>query len=175
MEFAEALQEVLDAASQPKQYPPGVTPISLSGAAIDMETGTAGRAGCDKHRVGEVAQTKPSRADGAARGGEAEFGTRESPIHRRRFFMAKTETSHPTPDVPARSLPKYEAITALTDAFCKGHLNEEYAQMCRLLAAELARKQPTPLPVAVRKFGHVALSAPSAGRTSWMTPADLPT
>ena len=29
MEFVEALQEVLDAASQPKQYPPGVTPVTL--------------------------------------------------------------------------------------------------------------------------------------------------
>ena len=59
--------------------------------------------------------------------------------------MAKTVTSRPKPDVPARSLPKYEAITALTDAFCKEHLNEEYAQMCRQLAAVLAGKQPTPL------------------------------
>ena len=59
--------------------------------------------------------------------------------------MAKTETSRSTPDVPARSLPKYEAITALTDAFCKEHLNEEYAQMCRQLAAVVAWKHPTPL------------------------------
>jgi hypothetical protein len=59
--------------------------------------------------------------------------------------MAKTVTSRPKPNVPARSLPKYEAITALTDAFCKEHLNEEYAQMCRQLAAVLSGKQPTPL------------------------------
>jgi len=43
MVFVGALEEVLDAASQPKQYPPGVTPISLSGAAIDTE-GLKGRA-----------------------------------------------------------------------------------------------------------------------------------
>ena len=59
--------------------------------------------------------------------------------------MAKTVTSRPKPDVPARSLPKFEAITALTDAFCREHLNEEYAEMCRALTAALARKQPTPL------------------------------
>ncbi len=59
--------------------------------------------------------------------------------------MAKTVTSRPKPDVPARSLPKYEAITALTDAFCKEPLNEDYAQMCRQLAAVLSWKQPTPL------------------------------
>jgi hypothetical protein len=43
MELQEALQEVLDTARQPRQYPPGVTPISLSGAAIDTE-GLKGRA-----------------------------------------------------------------------------------------------------------------------------------
>ncbi len=43
MELQDALREVLDAARQPKQYPPGVTPISLSGAAIDTE-GLKGRA-----------------------------------------------------------------------------------------------------------------------------------
>ena len=37
MEFADALQEVLDAASQPKQYPPGVTPVNLPGDAIDSQ------------------------------------------------------------------------------------------------------------------------------------------
>ena len=35
MDFHEALKEVLDAASQPKQYPHGVTPVALSGDAID--------------------------------------------------------------------------------------------------------------------------------------------
>ena len=37
MDFHEALQEVLDAASQPKRYPPGVTPVALSGDAIDTQ------------------------------------------------------------------------------------------------------------------------------------------
>lgn len=41
--------------------------------------------------------------------------------------------------------PKYEAVTALTDAFCKRHLNEEYAEMCRRHTVALARKRPTPL------------------------------
>ena len=59
--------------------------------------------------------------------------------------MAKMENSRLTPDVPARSLPKFEAITALTDAFCKEYLNEEYATLCRQLAAVLAWKRPTPL------------------------------
>jgi hypothetical protein len=34
---------------------------------------------------------------------------------------------------------------ALTDAVCKEHLNEEYAQLARELAAALCRKRPSPL------------------------------
>ena len=37
MEFVEALQEVLDAASQPKQYPPGMTPVTLPSSAIGSQ------------------------------------------------------------------------------------------------------------------------------------------
>ena len=37
MEFVEALQEVLDAASQPKQYPPGMTPVTLPSGAIGSQ------------------------------------------------------------------------------------------------------------------------------------------
>ena len=33
----------------------------------------------------------------------------------------------------------------MTDAFCRDHLNEEYAKLCRLLTLKLARKRPSPL------------------------------
>lgn len=33
----------------------------------------------------------------------------------------------------------------MTDQFCKQHLNEEYAVLCRKLAEKLARKRPSPL------------------------------
>jgi hypothetical protein len=36
-------------------------------------------------------------------------------------------------------------LTKLTDAFCAEFLNEEYADLCRKLAATLARKRPSPL------------------------------
>jgi hypothetical protein len=36
-------------------------------------------------------------------------------------------------------------IVGLTDAFCRAHLNEEYAGLCRKLAEKLARKRPSPL------------------------------
>src|SRR5258705_11409292 len=39
----------------------------------------------------------------------------------------------------------YETIAALTDKVCHEHLNEEYAQLSRQMAAALSRKRPSPL------------------------------
>ncbi len=50
-----------------------------------------------------------------------------------------------TEAVPKAMQSTYEAVVAATDAFCKKHLNEEYAQLSRKLAAALARKRPSPL------------------------------
>ena len=50
-----------------------------------------------------------------------------------------------TGSVPQAMRPTYEALTALTDAFCKERLNEEYAEVCRQMAAALCRKRPSPL------------------------------
>ncbi|MCB8943412.1 MAG: hypothetical protein H6658_06630 [Ardenticatenaceae bacterium] len=47
--------------------------------------------------------------------------------------------------VPKTMQETYEAITALTDGFCQTKLNEEYADMCRQMAAKLCRKRPSPL------------------------------
>ncbi len=41
--------------------------------------------------------------------------------------------------------PAYEAIISLTDAVCREHLNNDYADLARRLAAALARKRPSPL------------------------------
>jgi hypothetical protein len=38
-----------------------------------------------------------------------------------------------------------EAVTALTESFCRERLNNEYADLCRKLAEKLARKRPSPL------------------------------
>jgi hypothetical protein len=38
-----------------------------------------------------------------------------------------------------------DVIISLIDQFCKEHLNEEYATMCRKLAESLGRKRPSPL------------------------------
>ena len=53
--------------------------------------------------------------------------------------MAKSES------VPDEMSATYDAIVALTDQVCREHLNDEYAAMCRQLAAALARKRPSPL------------------------------
>ncbi len=39
--------------------------------------------------------------------------------------------------------PIYDKIVAMTDAFCQKELNEEYAEVCRKMAAPLARKRPS--------------------------------
>jgi Domain of unknown function (DUF6398) len=39
----------------------------------------------------------------------------------------------------------HDRIVALTDAFCREHLDDEYAVLCRKLAGVLARKRPSPL------------------------------
>jgi hypothetical protein len=38
----------------------------------------------------------------------------------------------------------YEAIIALTDQVCRTHLNQEYADLSRRVAATLSRKRPSP-------------------------------
>ena len=40
---------------------------------------------------------------------------------------------------------KYDAVVALTDAFCRDHLNDEYRDKARAMTAALCRKRPSPL------------------------------
>src|ERR671933_2916048 len=56
--------------------------------------------------------------------------------------MAKTTGSQ---SVPKSMQATYEAITALTDAFCREHLNEDYRELARRMTAALCRKRPSPL------------------------------
>jgi Domain of unknown function (DUF6398) len=59
----------------------------------------------------------------------------------------KAPKARPVPKPPSRE-EKDEAlhvIIGLIDQFCKEHLNEEYAVLCRRLAEKLARKRPSPL------------------------------
>lgn len=47
--------------------------------------------------------------------------------------------------VPKKMRAKYDEIVKLTDDFCQEHLNDEYAELCREMAAKLSRKRPSPL------------------------------
>ena len=49
------------------------------------------------------------------------------------------------PNVPRKMSERYEAITGITDEFSHEHLNEEYAELSRKVAATLSRKRPSPL------------------------------
>ena len=53
----------------------------------------------------------------------------------------KKKKAEPTKDVKT----VLEAIVAMTDEFCREHLNNEYAELCRKLAERLSRKRPSPL------------------------------
>ena len=39
----------------------------------------------------------------------------------------------------------HDAVVALTDAFCRDHLDDEYRDLARAMAAALCRKRPSPL------------------------------
>lgn len=41
--------------------------------------------------------------------------------------------------------PAFDEIAGMVDAFCREHLNDEYAELCRKLTEKLARKRPSPL------------------------------
>ncbi len=47
--------------------------------------------------------------------------------------------------IPQAARPAYDTIVGLIDQFCQEHLNAEYNQLCRRLAAALARKRPSPI------------------------------
>ena len=47
--------------------------------------------------------------------------------------------------VPKSMQATYDAIVRLTDEFCDQHLNAEYRELARDMAAALCRKRPSPL------------------------------
>lgn len=60
-------------------------------------------------------------------------------------MVSRQQHSSDEPTIPSAVRPAYDAIVALTDAFCRDHLNEEYGALCRKLAGILSRKRPSPL------------------------------
>jgi Domain of unknown function (DUF6398) len=47
--------------------------------------------------------------------------------------------------VPKATQAVYEAVVALTDAFCRDHLNDEYQDLAQAMTAALCRKRHNPL------------------------------
>jgi hypothetical protein len=61
--------------------------------------------------------------------------------------MSESDVVSPNDDrtVPFALRERVAAITTITDLVCQQHLDDEYAALCRTLAARLARKRPSPL------------------------------
>ena len=47
--------------------------------------------------------------------------------------------------IPEKTRSRYDEVVAKIDAVCQAHLNDEYAELSRNLAAALARKRPSPI------------------------------
>jgi len=60
---------------------------------------------------------------------------------------AKAPKAKPVPKPPSKEQKDdaVQVVIGLIDQFCKEHLNEEYAVLCRKLAEKLGRKRPSPL------------------------------
>ena len=56
--------------------------------------------------------------------------------------MAKKRAGAKSPDTSQQNI---DAISKMVADFCREHLNEEYAVLCRKLTEKLARKRPSPL------------------------------
>ena len=54
------------------------------------------------------------------------------------------KSSRPTA-VPKHMQTTYDAVVALTDAFCRDHLTGEYRDLAQAMTASLSRKRPSPL------------------------------
>ena len=48
-------------------------------------------------------------------------------------------------NVPLAVRPYADEVVAVTDAVCRAHLDDEYADLCRDVVAKLGRKRPSPL------------------------------
>src|SRR5260370_37351342 len=67
----------------------------------------------------------------------------------------KAPKARPVPKPPSREEKDevMRVIIEMIDQFCKEHLNDEYAVLCRKLAEKLGRKRPSPLLSGSRNTG----------------------
>lgn len=57
----------------------------------------------------------------------------------------RVANNNPDERVPAKLQERYKSIVSQTDAICRQRLSEEYAELCRRMAAALCRKRFSPL------------------------------
>jgi hypothetical protein len=67
----------------------------------------------------------------------------ERPVPERRLPGKETKATARARSDEAQKI--LRAINGMIDGFCRDHLNEEYAALCRQLAQKLAQKRPSPL------------------------------
>jgi len=80
----------------------------------------------------------------------------------------------PTEKVPNAMAQKCAAITALTDAFCEKHLNDEYRVLIHRVVGTLARKRPSPL-VKGKESAWAAGAVHAVGRVNFLDdPSQVP-
>lgn len=79
-----------------------------------------------------------------------------------------------TERIPKAMAEKFAAITALSDAFCAKHLNEEYRQLIHRVVGALARKRPSPLSSG-KESVWAAAAVHAVGRVNFLDdPAQTP-
>jgi hypothetical protein len=72
--------------------------------------------------------------------------------------------------IPKAMVEKYSAISALTDAFCTRHLNEEYRNLVHRVLGALARKRLSPLSKG-KENGWAAAAVLAAGHVNFLNDA----
>ena len=63
-------------------------------------------------------------------------------------------TSPRSTSIPKAMQASFDAVVALTDPFCHDHLNNEYRDLARAIAAALCRKRPSPLAAGKPRTPH---------------------
>jgi Domain of unknown function (DUF6398) len=61
------------------------------------------------------------------------------------ILMGRGLNSTRSKSVPKAAQAVYDAVVALTDTFCRDHLNDEYRDLAQAMTAALCRKRPKPL------------------------------
>lgn len=63
----------------------------------------------------------------------------------RASILGRMSKTAPSMSVPKSMQARYDQVVALTDDFSRKHLNDEYAELARRMAAALCRKRPSPV------------------------------